>query len=428
MNFSQDQADAIQKFSKWFARSQGIRDPEPFHLRGYAGTGKTSCAKTMASIAQRPLYLAPTGKAVTRLIAKGCDPAKTLHSAIFRASDPDSSWMERVEAEIAELDTKLRSWKSTEIEDGAKREALAAMLLAKRKELPYAIKKAKQPRFSKNEDSEVLSHDLVLVDEASMLGEYEATNLLSYGVPVLTLGDDGQLPPVGGAGYFMNQDADAELTTIHRQADGNPILDLATLVRMGEPLEVGRYGQSRVCRVRDLTPGIGLEYEQIIVGKNETRFIYNRRMRELRGFTSIYPTAGDRLLCRRNVHEEGLLNGEQFYCTESAEPVPGNERFIRMKVAPAGGGEQREVKAHAFYFDNYTVPKKDRVEKEKLPWYLLKDASEWDFGYAITCHASQGSEWSSVLVFDEGHSFPQANKWRYTAMSRAAEKVLWVLP
>ena len=50
--------------------------------------------------------------------------------------------------------------------------------------------------------------------------------------------------------------------------------------------------------------------DQILVGTNKTRTSYNKVMRKLLGRESPYPEPGDRLVCLRNSHNEGLLNGQ----------------------------------------------------------------------------------------------------------------------
>ena len=50
------------------------------------------------------------------------------------------------------------------------------------------------------------------------------------------------------------------------------------------------------------------------------------------------------------------------------------------------------------------------------------------YGYAITCHRAQGSEWDKVLVVEEGFPFKKDEhaRWLYTAVTRAAEKLVLV--
>ena len=40
---------------------------------------------------------------------------------------------------------------------------------------------------------------LIVIDECSMVGDRSALDLMSFGIPILALGDPAQLPPVGDA-------------------------------------------------------------------------------------------------------------------------------------------------------------------------------------------------------------------------------------
>ena len=75
-------------------------------------------------------------------------------------------------------------------------------------------------------------------------------DLLSFGVPLLVLGDPAQLPPIqgGGGGFFTEAEPDVMLTEVHRQAQDNPIIRLSMEIRAGEYLEPGRYGETEVVR------------------------------------------------------------------------------------------------------------------------------------------------------------------------------------
>jgi exodeoxyribonuclease-5 len=65
---------------------------------------------------------------------------------------------------------------------------------------------------------------------------------------------------------------------------------------------------------------------------------------------------------------------------------------------------------------------------QKLDWRERRKYDEFTFGWAITCHKSQGSEWPNVLVFDESGAFREHRaNWLYTAITRAAGKVTVVL-
>ena len=135
------------------------------------------------------------------------------------------------------------------------------------------------------------------------------SDLLSFGVPLLVLGDPAQLPPIQGGGFFTEAEPDAMLTEVHRQAQDDPIVRLSMDVRAGEYLEPGRYGETEVVPKKELDPQRVLDADQVLVGRNATRRAYNMRMRERRGFEGEMPSAGDKLVCLRNNRKKGLFNG-----------------------------------------------------------------------------------------------------------------------
>src|SRR5262249_42181010 len=150
-----------------------------FRLFGYAGTGKTTLARHLAEdVDGKVAYAAFTGKAALVMRRKGCAGASTIHSLIYRPRDSGE------EAPSFEL------W------DGAP---------ASRAEL-------------------------IVIDECSMVDPDLGRALLSFGVPVLVLGDPAQLPPIQGGGFFTDAEPDAMLTEVHRQAADDPIIHLSMAV------------------------------------------------------------------------------------------------------------------------------------------------------------------------------------------------------
>ena len=91
-----------------------------------------------------------------------------------------------------------------------------------------------------------------------------------------------------------------------------------------------------------------------------------------------------------------------------------------MRVDPEDGDDLLPVmiKVHKSFFSD---------EVAKPDWKLLKGSQEFDFGYAITCHKSQGSQWNNVLIYDESWCFRDTwQRWLYTAITRAADKITLV--
>ncbi len=181
---------------------------------------------------------------------------------------------------------------------------------------------------------------------------------------------------------------------------------MATDVRQRKELEVGSYGNCAVHAQGTPMAEIAKMADQIICGKNKTRHAANRRMREFLGHTRDLPVVGDRMVCLRNNHQLGLLNGQIWIAAEDAQD--GGETY-----ALTAYNEDKEADVQTF-----------EVWAQEPAWYDRNEAEEFDYGYALTCHKSQGSQWDHVMVMDEGWVFRQnKHRWLYTAITRAAERV-----
>jgi exodeoxyribonuclease-5 len=378
---------------------------------GPAGTGKTTLAKHFAaSMPGGVLFGAYTGKAAHVLRQKGCPGATTIHSMIYTSREKSRLRLSELETEWTRINEQaIRLPEGLYFEDRAveaRWKELKTQITAERKRLS-------QPVFALNPDSEVRRANLVIIDECSMVNAEMGQDLLSFGTKVLVLGDQAQLPPVFGGGFFTSPDPDFMLTEIHRQAADNPIIALATQVREGRQLELGAYGESRVLAKGDADAAMVLAADQVLVGKNVTRLSSNKRMRELLGRVSDgLPVPGDKLVCLRNNHDCGLLNGAIWY----AEDVGAiDEHHVAMKIRSEDEGTSLLIEAHAEHFLG---------NGEAMPWWERKEAEEFTYGYALTTHKAQGSQWDDVLVFDESYCFRENRyRWLYTAITRAAEKV-----
>lgn len=167
-------------------------------------------------------------------------------------------------------------------------------------------------------------------------------DLLSYGKPILVLGDPAQLPPVKSAGFFTNQDPDVMLTEIHRQAEGNPIIRMATAVREGRRLDYGEFGSSRVIRRGVLGDQEVLAASQILVGKNATRAAYNRRIRRMIGRAGDMPEVEGRLVCLKNDRSAGIFNGGIFKVT-ALLPKKSDALHVMFEVASEDFPDRKSV-------------------------------------------------------------------------------------
>ncbi|PWV99128.1 exodeoxyribonuclease-5 [Hoeflea marina] len=371
MIFAPQQDEALKAVSRWLKEG---RQPV-FRLFGYAGTGKTTLARHFAdNVEGEVLFAAFTGKAAQVLRAKGARNARTIHSLIYRP---------RGEEEVSNEETGKTSM---------------------------------APMFSINRQSPLAQAKLIVIDECSMVDEALGRDLMSFGTPILVLGDPGQLPPISGGGYFTEHEPDYLLTEIHRQARDNPIIDLAMHVREGREIMHGDYGTAQVIGKSEVTQELVLEADQVLVGTNRTRRRYNQRLRELKGFDQNYPQAGDKLVCLRNDPSKGLLNGSLWQVmTSSKETVkPGINLLIRPEEDDIERGSAK-IKLLKSVFD---APDAD------VPWTTKKRYDDFDYGYALTVHKAQGSQWNNVVLFDESYAFRETReRWLYTAITRAAERL-----
>jgi len=406
MKWSPQQDDALLQV----ARFMDDPDRQVFYLAGYAGTGKTTLAKHFAEgVKGLVLYAAFTGKAAYVLRQKGCTDATTIHSLIYISRDKSKAKLKELEEALADLLHTLQVENGPDYDLDADRAVVALRGAIREEETAL-----KRPMFVLNPDSPVRHAALLVIDECSMVDEPMGKDLLSFGIKILVLGDPGQLPPVFGAGFFTAREPDFVLTEIHRQAADNPILRLATDVREGRRLRLGTYGESRVIAQGDLKLDDVLDTDQMLVGRNETRRDSNVRLRKIRmgDNYNTYPQCGDRVVCLRNDHEVGLLNGAIWNVVKAGPPTI--ESTLGMEIEPDGGGNLQYVTCHTHYFEK---------RGDKLPWYEKKNAQEFDYGYALTVHKSQGSQWDDVLLFDESSAFDFRNRWLYTGITRAAKRI-----
>jgi exodeoxyribonuclease V len=371
MQFSPQQDAALKQVAQWLKAGR----PQIFRLFGYAGTGKTTLARYFAEhVDGQVQFAAFTGKAAQVLRAKGATNARTIHSLIYRP---------RGEEAVADETTGKTSI---------------------------------NPTFSLNRQSPIAKAALVVVDECSMVDEQLGRDLMSFGTQILVLGDPAQLPPISGGGFFTEHEPDCLLTEIHRQARDNPIIRLALDVREGREFMHGDYGTARVIGRDDVDQNLVLAADQVLVGTNRTRRRYNQRLRQLKGFEAAYPQAGDKLVCLRNDPAKGLLNGSLWkVMTSSRETVkPG----INLLVSPEEDDPERGVAKIKLLKAAFEDP------EAEIPWQQKKRFDDFDFGYALTVHKAQGSQWDEVVLFDESFAFKETRqRWLYTAITRAAERL-----
>jgi hypothetical protein len=357
-SLSDGQRSALGTILKWFEDGGRI----PFILGGLAGTGKTTLAGLLPDVlpaGTRIAYLAYTGKAVSVLRAKlpariDAGDVSTIHRCLYQPQV----------ATICLASDLVMPGQDT---------PRCAVHLA----LPDPCLTRQQISFSPV-DEPLAGYSLVVVDEASMVPEQLWRDLTSHGVPVLAIGDHGQLPPIRSA-FSLMASPDFRLEEIHRQAAGSPILAVARWAREQGHIPHGWYGENAV-KIRPPELGYtGLhprDSDMIICATNATRMFHNTAMRTGHG-RSGPPSAGDVVICLRNNYDAGLFNGQRGVITEVGE-------------------EGREIKGEPVTeltvdLDGLAVPWTGDVSTAQFDdpatlATLPRDIALFGYGYALTCH------------------------------------------
>lgn len=466
ITLSDQQEQAVKSFRQWFIDAapqrsdysqqelDDVQNPvraPVFYLGGFAGSGKTSILpfiiESLGLSPQDVAYGAPTGKAAKVMSGKlkgfGLPvSASTIHSMIYIPNrEMIASLLEDKEAITKQMtDAKAAAQVfSKEGNDAAvarQKEVIsekAEKVAEIDKKLKDLYKKNSGPSFSFNSNSQLKTKKLVVIDEASMVGQTMADDLKSVAVPILAIGDPGQLPPVGDTPGLCVGDPDFFLSEIHRQARDNPIIRLSQIVREGgllKPSHSSGCGLVDIIRRRDDSATYDLDREaQVLVGTNRNRWKITKKLRTALGYVDNGPYEGEPLIvCRNSKRFPELVNGTFVECMETIDMEDGDAFFnLSVKVPETGNIITADVCQGLFEETFLRKPGAATCDKDDA--YRAKIRYEhMDFGHAITVHKSQGSQWEDVIVHDESGVFRDAaEKWLYTAVTRAAHRLTVVV-
>lgn len=274
--------------------------------------------------------------------------------------------------------------------------------------------------------------DLIIVDEASMVDRDIWEDLLRYSIPILAVGDHGQLPPIKGK-FNLMQAPQFRLEKIHRQAEENPIIQLSIMARENGVIPVGKYGNRIVKLSRGSSDSQEIVGELlqnfkkdtlVLCGYNTTRIKTNKYIRQCLEFESELPEVRDRVICLRNNHEKGIFNGMMGNISSISQDYSDKQKGV-YDVSIEMDGESELYKGY--------IAKNQFNSVESLNFGENRSKYEgidlFDFGYCITVHKAQGSQSKRVILFEE--RFKQLDEeswkqWLYTAVTRA-EKELYII-
>ncbi len=353
-------------------------------LGGYAGTGKTTLLGYVSEYLHKEnkklkiAYCSYTGKA-TRVLNRKLVESKsvsnddfigTIHRLIYRA--------------IVDDDDNIIGWEKIPEED--------------------------------------FKYNLIIVDEASMVTEDIWKDLLSFDVPILAVGDHGQLPPINSNFNLMSK-PDLTLEEIYRQEAQNPIIKVSEIARKYGHLPFEEFSRTvkKMSKTepatQDTLRDIFESYNDdtmVLCGYNRTRINLNKAIRSLH-FETANPQVGDRVICLKNNRIVDIFNGMTGTILDISREGKDSLEYYDAEIALDYEDLPFWGKISIEQFNSV-----DLIEK-KIP-----ELNYFDFGYALTVHKAQGSQAKRVVLFEERFSKMDDDtfrRWLYTAVTRAEEEL-----
>lgn len=364
---------------------------EPYTvIAGYAGTGKSTLIKFIVAALEidpdRVGYIAYTGKAAQVLRSKGCPNAMTAHRFLYKSLQKDDGTFIHI------------------------------------------------PKDS------ILGYDIIVVDEVSMLPKPMWDLLLSHKIYVIACGDPGQLPPIGEENEILEQ-AHIFLDEIMRQAEESEIIRLSADIRARKAIKPFRGSEINIVKKSEFNEGMMIWADQILCGKNDTRHQLNDYYRQLKWntpFLSSAPIIGDKIICLKNNWDkitgsgDALVNGTigiMTHLTTTPNEYLGTKAFINFEPESYDEYNPRDQEFHNLLIDWKLItahePTINKDNFRMFPRWLRPE--QFDYGYVITCHKSQGNEYDKVLVIEEMLKATDHARWLYTACTRASKRLTLVL-
>lgn len=418
-DLSSDQREVFEEILDWSSGNAASRSMSLLRCGGYAGSGKSTLLGVLASTWKLQVaYVSFTGRASSILERKlkACGVKTT--SAPFM--DPEKMAKSRF-AHLFSADPSASYC-------GTIHRLLYRPVINSRDEL---VGFAKRDRLDRN-------YDLIVIDEASQVSDEMLFDLQQHGVPILAVGDHGQLPPVQASGSLM-QNPDLRLEKIHRQAADSRIIQLAHHIREGGKFrsfkgwndEVRKLSKTRVDDVlsdaaRDGAEGLGTG---VLCWTNRNRCMLNSKYRRALGRKG-KPAAGEVLIALKN--DPPVFNGMRGVLVGDVE-TGGREWTMRGSVEfpDEGLAAQSYEMAVMQFMRERTISGVEEIKEEYgLDLRSTKDIGGlWDFGYCLTVHKSQGSQFDHAIFYVDRpeDSSEDTRRFLYTGITRASERLTILL-
>lgn len=424
-DLSPDQLAVYDGIVAWLNEPQGIMT-----VGGYAGTGKTSILGVFAAETKLLVaYATFTGRA-SSVLQRKLAASRVATTTKTRAAN-------------GAYDARFQDPRLKENSGPAFVGTLHKLLY-----IPVIDPVTEEVKGWKKRDKLDRNYDLIVVDEASMVGDSLLLDLKNHGVPILAVGDHGQLPPVADSGELM-QEPMLRLEKIHRQARGNPIIGLAHAIRETGKLEPRFEDAKHIAfrRKKDIDEVLRDAFKEdapfdvgLLCWMNKTRIKLNGSARAAAGFSKV-PSRGEIVMALKNMPPvyngmRGVLTGNGTMGSDGSRDelvdgvwYPGAEAWhLEAPVEfPDEGLPPTLFRMCAPQFNRERVFESVDEAKTRMPIRSLSEAGAFfDFGYAMTVHKSQGSSFRHVVFFLDRAEKPWDEEWRrfaYTAVTRASERL-----
>jgi exodeoxyribonuclease-5 len=437
-DLSKDQREVYEAMVGWALGGSGVGsyggDPKLLTVGGLAGTGKTTLLGVFAANTDLLVaYVTFTGRASSIL-------ARKLKAAGASTTDkmrhPEGTRLTGYRA-VQLYDASLGKTDGPSFVGTIHRLLYRPVIDSKTEELTGWVKRSELDR----------EYDLIVIDEASMVGASMLADLRVHGVPILAVGDHGQLPPVMDAGDLMKA-PDLVLEKIHRQAEGNPIIALAHHIRSTGNFGLKEWGfdySIKVARKTDAAEIIKKAYTGshddngsflnlgILCWTNRARVQLNAMARKAFGYSCL-PKKGEVVIALKN--KPPVYNGMRGILTADARPDDSalytRPWIVNLDVEfPDEGLSSTRYEACAPQFCREKLFSSVAELRERgMPESFASAGMPFDFGYALTVHKSQGSQFEHVIFHVDRPVRPDDEDWRrfaYTAVTRASERLTVLL-
>lgn len=286
-------------------------------------------------------------------------------------------------------------------------------------------------------------YDLIICDEISMLPNYIWEQLLSHHIPVIALGDPFQIPPIDKkTDNKVLEHPHIFLDEIMRQAKESEIIRLSMDIRNYEWINYQSGKEVLVIPKEEAVIGTYTWGDQIICATNKRRKEINDFVRSAFGFSTQEPQKGDKVIATRNewditdtTNKNALVNGTIGYLGDIEKGIVDifmlHKRvpIIKTSLSNEEDGLFTNLKID---YENFTKGTPCITSKESYQLYKSKasflEPTVLDYGYAISGHRAQGSQWDKVVVEEENFPFDREEhaRWLYTCCTRSASKLVLI--